>query len=122
MDTLLRQCVRNAHRRRAMAQDQSKFDADAASPFDASADPYVMPARSRLAFSTSVDAAAGDATVSINGKDYLCPALAADQLHRIDVAERNAQVVLTGTLVGTVTLYTLDQWSRPRAIATATFA
>lgn len=119
----------HARERRRAAQRQRAFDADAATPFDMGTvaagnplpTPYPMRAASRLAVSFSAPLTAGQLTVSIGARTLGTPALTADEIRRLEFGERNEDVVPQSAIAGTVTLYVLDEWARPRAVATGTF-
>lgn len=83
-----------------------------------------LPANARLAVSSDVPVAAGAVVVNVAGGRVLgTPALAADQIYEVGYAEAGKEVTLEKTVAGaaTLTLYFLDDWKRPSAIATATF-
>jgi hypothetical protein len=99
----------------------TKFNGDVASPFDASATPYTMKANARLAVSHSAGVTAGQLRVLDNGKTLKTPALTANAKYRLDVVPKGRQVTIQCDAAGVVHLYVLDQWMRPRLVATATF-
>lgn len=119
----------HARRRRRAAQDFKDFEGDIASPFDLGTvaattplpNPYVMPANSRLAISFSTGITQGQLTVDIGAKTVETTALSADEIYRLEVGEEAEEIIPTAAIAGTVTLYVLDEWQRPSAIATGTF-
>lgn len=120
-----------SYRRRKTAQDISAHRALIAAPasLGTAANGTVLPASVvlrapvRIAVSFSVPVGAGLITVSIAGRAQTIPALAANRVHRLDVGERGQAVTVrgeTGCPAGTVTVHVLDEWMRPRDIATGT--
>lgn len=119
-----------ARERRRAAADFKKFGPDIASPFDLGAaapaaplpNAYPVPANARLAVSFSVPVAAGQLTINYGDRALGTTALAADQVRLLDWVERAVEVTIQSAIAGTVTLYVLDEWNRPSAIAQGTFA
>lgn len=84
-----------------------------------------LPANARLAVSSDAPVAAGDVVVNVAGGRVLgTPSLAAGELHEIGFLELGREVTLEKTVAGaaTITLYFLDEWKRPSAIASSVFA
>lgn len=82
-----------------------------------------MTANRRIGVSFSVGVAANLLTVSIGAKNQRTPALAANQVYRLDEAERGEVIKVkgeTGCPAGTVKVYVFDAWMRPSQIATGT--
>lgn len=118
----------NRKRRRAQ-QDRTLYQPLVDAPFDlgtaaaggALPNTLDLPARSRLAIAASEDIAAADLTVAIGARSYPVGALDADALFRLPFAEADEVVEVTsdaGCPACDVTLYVLDEWTRPSAIAT----
>lgn len=83
-----------------------------------------LPANARLAASSDVPVAAGVVVVNVAGGRVLgTPALAAGQIYEVGYVEAGKTVTLEKTAAGagTITLYFLDEWKRPSAIASSTF-
>lgn len=113
-----------ALRRRKAAQNRTAFNAIVATPADWG-DPVVLPANSRLGISFSEDLAAGDITVSDGVNTFGIPDIAADVVHNFPHQfERGREITVNNVTApaGDITLYVLDEWTRPAAIASTTFA
>lgn len=85
---------------------------------------FALPANARLAVSSGVPVAAGAVVVNVAGGRVLgTPALAANQIYEVGYVEAGKTVILEKTAAGaaTITLYFLDEWKRPSAIASSTF-
>lgn len=83
-----------------------------------------LPANARLAVSSDAPMAAGVVVVNVAGGRVLgTPALAAGELHEIGYLEIGKEITLEKTTAGaaTITLYFLDEWKRPREIASSVF-
>jgi hypothetical protein len=119
MPTARQAYIQRAHKRRVAAANFQKFAADIASPFVATVTPYTMPASGRIGVSFSALTTAGQISVSIGAREMNTPALAANQIYRLDVIDRAKEIVLDCAIAGTVTLYVFNEWMQPFAIATA---
>ena len=83
-----------------------------------------MPANGLLAVSYSVPTTSGQVVVNTNGgKTFGTPDLAADEIRQVGYVESGqlVDIQITAAVPGTATLYILDDWRIPSAIATATF-
>jgi hypothetical protein len=119
MPTAREAYLHRARKRRKSAADMSKFDSVTASPTTL---PYVFPANARIAVSFSANIAAGILNVTAGGRTRKTPALAANEVYKLDVVDRAHSLDITSVTLGTVKLYVLDEWSRLRHIASKTFA
>lgn len=120
----------HARERRRAAVDLDGFAADIASPFDLGTvgagsplpNPYVIPANSRLAISFSVGLTATELTLATEvGRTLGTPALATDEIHKLQHLERARTLVPDAAIAGTISLYVLDEWSRETLVATGIF-
>lgn len=99
-------------------QNLSRFDRfiDANLVFTASV-PFVQPANMRLAVSFSENILDNQVSVYVNTREFKLPALAAGKIHRLDWIEADKSVKAVSAVSGILTLYVLDDWMRPIAIA-----
>lgn len=115
-----------ARARVSSAKGVGAFAALIAAPADISAGAlFIMPAGARLAFSFSTDATANQVRLTAAGptdRTLGSPALAADQVFKTDWLAEGVAVGGESDIPGELTVYVLDQWQRPVAIATGTFA
>ena len=96
-------------KRRSKRQNLSALKALVAAPHDLDSGALVMPAGARLAISHSVGLSAGQVTIAVGDRrEFTCPALAADEVHRGIHAERGFAVTQTGAPAGTIRIYLVD--------------
>lgn len=121
-----RRAVRNSfvhhmfHRRKAAA-DFSHFAADIASPFDLGnglGNAYPVPANSRFAVSIDQPTNEGDIGYDVNTQSVRGPGGAADEIQLLVWEEEGSTLSVQSNVPGNVTLYVLDEWNRPFAVAT----
>ena len=112
-------------RRRAAANVQrttTGFDLGTAAALSELPNPYVVAANAEYAVSFSAAVTADELTVATETARTLgTPALDPDQIRRIGYFERGRTLTPTAGIAGTVTLYVLDDWSRPIPVATGVF-
>ncbi len=102
--------------RRKLAQNFSAFKTAIGAPADMLT-PFAWPANCRFAISYSTPLAQGDLTVNVGPKGYKTPALAANQVHRMEYANRGKLISYTTAIPGKLKLYVLDEWNRPYLVA-----
>lgn len=120
----------NAGKRRRVAKDITSYKQLAASPTDlgtaaagASLTALPLPANARLALSVDTATTTGDITVTIGDHTINIRGGDAGALQPLGFHERGQEVVVNNvSATGALTLYVLDDWSRPTAIATGTLS
>lgn len=83
-----------------------------------------LPQTGHVGVSYSVPITSGQLLVNVNnGRALGTPNLAANQIFRVGWLERGLliDVELTAAVAGTATLYYMNEWKKPSAIATAVF-
>ena len=92
------------------------------SPIESGA--LTLPFHGNLAISYSVAVTAADIAVNTStGRVLELPPLDADEIHRLGFFERGVDITIDTliSIAGVATIYYLDQWRNPHAIATSTF-
>jgi len=115
--------TRLARKHRRLSQDLAAFASDIASPFDLGAglvNAFTMPANGRLGISVDDAFNDGDLTVTVNGTARGASGGVANEVRTLGWFERDAALSVASSVTGAVTLYVLDQYGAPRAIATGT--
>lgn len=120
----------HSRERRVAQRRLQEFAAEIASPADLGTEspdtdlpsPYTWPAALRLAVSHDQGVSAGELIVKVNDRAYETPDLAADEIFRLDVASPAQAVTAQSSVDGVITIYVLDDWGRPSAVATGTVA
>lgn len=115
----------NAVTRRKLSADLKAFAAFIETPADVSSGPFTMPAGARVAVSHSADIEAGQLRLVVTGptdRTLATPTLAADQVFKGEFLERAVSFTVETDVAGDVTVYVLDEWTRPLEIAAGTFA
>lgn len=98
------------------------FDLGTAAAANPLPEPYTLAASGEFAVSFSAPVTAGQLTVATEvGRTLGTPALAADQIYPLGFFERARTLIPESAIAGDVTLYILDNWRRPIAVATGTF-
>lgn len=107
--------------RRSDHQDFTHFKSLIATPNTVGT--FTLPARGWLAFSHSVNVAAGQITFTIGTHTIGVPAVLANVVHRLGFFERAKLVTINNVAMpaGSFKLYVLDHWRRGKVIATRTF-
>lgn len=132
MATLRQMAVYNAMQRRKRLQDKSDFAPLFASPEAlgnvaagaTSATTFTMPANARLGVSLDALTDPGDISVDDGVNVVSGGGGAADVVQRLDVVPEGREVAIVRALgcpAGAATIYLLDEWNLPFAVATATF-
>lgn len=109
--------LERARKRMKSARDNKRFDRYVATPHNLGGGAFTMPANGRLAISCSSSVEAGQLRLTVAGRVYRTPALSANQIWKLDVGNAKAVVTAACDVAGTIKVYVLDQWSRPRYIA-----
>jgi hypothetical protein len=123
--------VASTKKRRKAAQEHKSFAALRAAPAalgsaaaGGSLQAFKLPANARLALSVNAPTVTGQVTAAINGHTLGIMGGKAGAVQPLGLWERGQELVIkraAGGPAGTVTLYVLDDWSRPSPIATGTF-
>ena len=121
-----------ASKRRKAAQDLSKYKSLIASPTSlgsaaagASLTAFKLLANSEYAVSINAVTVAQDISLNYGTRSIKTSGGAADKLFKIGRLERGRNITITRAAscpAGTLKLYVLDEWERPRLIATGTFS
>lgn len=81
-----------------------------------------MPAASMISVSFSADLTAGQLTVDTNTSRTIgVPDLAADEIRLLGWFEKGVELTPDCAIAGTVTLYVLNEWTKPFSVATGVF-